>query len=47
MKVNKKEGEEEGETVFLKNLSVIKDKERLWKYPRLKESRDLTTKLRA
>lgn len=42
LKVNKKE--EEGRIAFLKNINVIKDKERLWKYFRLKESGDLTTK---
>ena len=40
---NKKEVDEERGTAFLKNTDVVRDKERQWKYSRLKESRDLTT----
>lgn len=38
LKVNKKE--EEGRIAFLKNINVIKDKERLWKYSKLKEVKE-------
>lgn len=41
---NKKEMEEERGIAFLKNINVMKNQERLRKYPRLKESRVLTMK---